>query len=1058
VSRRIGSLLACLALLGLVFPLGAQAAGSGWTVTTSSDQVNASFASTSASDARLDLENNVSIEPFGLASAGAVLDALGFGGGYSQEASWSGGTGPAISCPELLVDLPFSCRSDDHGGGTVLIPDGQRAELALAAPASPSSNALAVQPDLQSLGYDGAVAAIGIALEVLSPGPLVENADQVANLAMQLLPEAAGFAAAMKRGDDVAALSELTSLATRVLSIIEDHAVDWGIGAVADLIPGLVEFDIAKDCAKAVLALVNLDGHLLSGTAGATVTVGYAAASKGAPSPSSAGSPALFGQIVVHAADWAGGPGVDVYSNGSYTNKCDPTRDGDCSSYLLSGIDFTCDPMASPASCPSLPALGSRQIYVGLKWQCVELAQRLWVTMGWATGSFGVPTAWDIWKWADDEHLTKTDNGSISASTLSHGDLIVWTTRIDSDSKDKTGHVAVVDKVSGSDVLVKEQNWGTNQTGEATYTLKDGWLSRAGYSESPTDTVHWIAGVVHHPASAVTKPAAGGVDLALVIDTTGSMTPYLDGAKAAAKSLVDQVLGEGNARIAVVEYRDLYSDCPIDGFASRVDLGLSADNARIVAAINGLSTQPAIGCDTPESVYSGLMSALGLSWRTGVTKSIVLMGDAPPHDPELVTGYTLASVVAKAKAVDPASIYTIDIDGGGGSYFARLSSGSGGAHEAVSSPARAVAAISSSITTIYRTPIAVAGGPYMGRAAEAITFDGSASLSPVGNIAKYEWDFNGDGTFDVSTDSPTVTYTYDASYGGPVVLRVTDSQNPAMTAVSRTTVSIGPARKATDLVYAGPVSGMTGSSVQFSATLTEQTGGVPVPGDTVGFTLNGTETCTGTTDSAGRASCTVEPAEAAGNYFVTVAFNGSDVDVDSTAAGSLAVSTPGAGLAPLIVVAVMTVALLCLLVFAAARKRRPAGQLSGLAVAVASPGHAPYGAPTFERGGSSSPVDGHLRVVQGGRSATFAVREGQRILFGRAADAGVRVSDPKVGRRQAMIGRAGGIWVVQDLGSMNTTRLVDVSGQAQDLRGEVRIASGRLLVGDTIVILLAAGT
>jgi hypothetical protein len=57
-----------------------------------------------------------------------------------------------------------------------------------------------------------------------------------------------------------------------------------------------------------------------------------------------------------------------------------------------------------------------------------------------------------------------------------------------------------------------------------------------------------------------------------------------------------------------------------------------------------------------------------------------------------------------------------------------------------------------------------------------------------------------------------------------------------------------------------------------------------------------------------------------------------------------------------------------------------------------------------------------------------------------------------------MIGRAGGIWVVQDLGSMNTTRLVDVSGQAQDLRGEVRIASGRLLVGDTIVILLAAGT
>jgi pSer/pThr/pTyr-binding forkhead associated (FHA) protein len=68
----------------------------------------------------------------------------------------------------------------------------------------------------------------------------------------------------------------------------------------------------------------------------------------------------------------------------------------------------------------------------------------------------------------------------------------------------------------------------------------------------------------------------------------------------------------------------------------------------------------------------------------------------------------------------------------------------------------------------------------------------------------------------------------------------------------------------------------------------------------------------------------------------------------------------------------------------------------------------------------------------------------------------MRVSEPKVGRRQAIIGRVGGIWVVRDLRATNPTRLLDPSGKTQILSGEVRITSRRLLVGDTIVILLPA--
>jgi hypothetical protein len=244
----------------------------GWSVSASSKLVNADFISTSGSNADLYLENNVSFEPFGLAQAGAVLDALGFGGGYSQEVSWSSG-GPAVSCPKGLADL-FSFCSTDASGGWALIPDSLRTELSLSASDS-ASRSLDVRPSIRSLAYDGTVAAIGIALETLSPGPIVSNAAQVASLALQLLPEAAGFEAAMERKDYTAAGFELLSLSKRAMTIIADHITDWAIGGIVDLIPGLAEVKLGIAISKAIVVLGNLDTHLLAGYSVTTVTVGY---------------------------------------------------------------------------------------------------------------------------------------------------------------------------------------------------------------------------------------------------------------------------------------------------------------------------------------------------------------------------------------------------------------------------------------------------------------------------------------------------------------------------------------------------------------------------------------------------------------------------------------------------------------------------------------------------------------------------------------------------------------------------------------------------------------
>lgn len=589
-----------------------------------------------------------------------------------------------------------------------------------------------------------------------------------------------------------------------------------------------------------------------------------------------------FGKTIIAAKDWLGGKGVDVMSNGSAYVYCDPDKD--------------------PGKCKNYDAAGR---YTGVRWQCVELAQRVWIENNWAKASFGVDAA-GIWQWAKDNKIDTTENGKLSASGISPGDLVVWTT-----NEGDNGHVAVVDTVSGSSVNIKEQNWGyDHQSGQSTLTLKSGYLSGHGMTDSAANASKlFIAGVVHHPTSTGTAPTTGGVDLVFAIDTTGSMTPYLDGVKSAATNLVHQTLASGNARIAVVEYRDYYSDCPEDGFASRVDVPFSTDTNAILSAINNLSTFDGAGCDIPESVYSGLMTAIKLPWNKGVTKAIVLMGDAPPHDPEPTTGYTLSSVVAAAQAVDPAGVYGIDIDGGGGADFKSLATDTGGAYQDVSSPDEAVSAIGSSITAISRKPIAGAGGPYIGRVGDSIVFDGSASMSPVGKIAKYEWDVNGDGKYELSGTSPTASYTYTATYTGKVKLRVTDDQGKPLTADSDASVSIGPALKATRIAYTGLASGRPKSPTLLSATLTESAGGKAIPNVLVTFTLNGSETCSATTDALGQAACAVAPAEDAGSYNVDVNFKGNDTFLVSKASGTLDVAST----VPILPIALAALAVLALL-------------------------------------------------------------------------------------------------------------------------------------------------
>ena len=176
-----------------------------------------------------------------------------------------------------------------------------------------------------------------------------------------------------------------------------------------------------------------------------------------------------------------------------------------------------------------------------------------------------------------------------------------------------------------------------------------------------------------------------------------------------------------------------------------------------------------------------IKDADNIGWRDGVTKVVINMGDAPPHDPEPFTGYTVASVVAAALAVDPAIIYPVVIgfDPTALSIFTTIAEGTGG--EVINTPnaSGVVSAIFTAIDKATSSPIPEAGGPYSGFVNTPVRFDASASFDPDGEIVLYEWDWNNDGVFDEASTSPTIDHAFDTVFSGMVRLRVADNDGLA---------------------------------------------------------------------------------------------------------------------------------------------------------------------------------------------------------------------------------------------------------------------------------------
>src|SRR5581483_5164750 len=118
------------------------------------------------------------------------------------------------------------------------------------------------------------------------------------------------------------------------------------------------------------------------------------------------------------------------------------------------------------------------------------------------------------------------------------------------------------------------------------------------------------------------------VDLAFVVDTTGSMGHLISAAQKQMIDLVGEVAGAAaiDLRLGVVEYRD---HPPQDKLVARIH-AFTADLPAARATINRLRADG--GGDTPEAVLDGVLGACHeLVWRPHARRLAVLVGDSPPH-------------------------------------------------------------------------------------------------------------------------------------------------------------------------------------------------------------------------------------------------------------------------------------------------------------------------------------------------------------------------------------------------------------------------------------------
>jgi len=300
----------------------------------------------------------------------------------------------------------------------------------------------------------------------------------------------------------------------------------------------------------------------------------------------------------------------------------------------------------------------------------------------------------------------------------------------------------------GIKVWLHDQDWYTDNYADAAAAFA---FSKLGFPKPP--------------------PIYGGkLDVAFVIDTTGSMQPYIGAVKSFANVFAGQLASSGaNFQIGLVDFKD----AEVDAYGAQVDLPFTNNAASFQNAVNALSADG--GGDTPEYALSGVQTAItGLAWRSGAKKTIILISDAPYKDPESLTGLTTASVSRAARNLDPAVVYPVLTDETiDASQYQPLADDSGGKLYVASDPTAVANSITEALRSTIIAPVATLTVSSPARPGDTVVFSASGSYDPAGEgLLSFSWDFDGDGVIDAVTSAETTTDVYAASFSGIATVTV----------------------------------------------------------------------------------------------------------------------------------------------------------------------------------------------------------------------------------------------------------------------------------------------
>ena len=128
----------------------------------------------------------------------------------------------------------------------------------------------------------------------------------------------------------------------------------------------------------------------------------------------------------------------------------------------------------------------------------------------------------------------------------------------------------------------------------------------------------------------------GPVDVVLVVDTTGSMSSYIQDVSNNIKAFTDSLTAEGiDWRVGLVRYDDIHSSASNDVGVESVaftDGEFTTDTNELISALDNLVATLGSGGDYEESGYEGVMKALEYDFRTDASRQIFVLSDADVHD------------------------------------------------------------------------------------------------------------------------------------------------------------------------------------------------------------------------------------------------------------------------------------------------------------------------------------------------------------------------------------------------------------------------------------------